>query len=197
MQRSSAILSTRFLSKSSTKHQEEVLYKSDMETSDILSTPLVASTETFTFRQASLNDIPTIVAQRRKMYLDMGYTDLARMDAMLSEFTLWLHDHLEDGHYRTWFAEDTNGTIAAGVGLWLVDWPPQMMDFSPYRGYIMNVYTGPEYRKRGLAKQLVNTILDWCSANGIHTVSLHASECGRPVYESLGFEPTNEMRIRL
>jgi hypothetical protein len=28
-------------------------------------------------------------------------------------------------------------------------------------------------------------------------VSLHASDFGRPLYESLGFRPTNEMRLKL
>jgi len=28
-------------------------------------------------------------------------------------------------------------------------------------------------------------------------ISLHASPFGRPLYESLGFEPTNEMRLHL
>jgi len=131
------------------------------------------------------------------MYEDMGYTDAAKIEAMEAEFTLWLHDHLEDSHYRNWFIVDANGEIAAGAGLWLVDWAPQMMDFSPLRGYVMNVFTEAGHRKQGLAQQLVHTILDWCRDNGIHTVSLHASECGRPVYESLGFKPTNEMRISL
>jgi GNAT superfamily N-acetyltransferase len=168
-----------------------------MEDSDILSIQLLVPAEAFTIRQASLNDIPVIVAQRRHMYEDMGYADPARLDAMEAEFTLWLHDHLEDGHYHNWFVLGANGEIAAGAGLWLVDWPPQMMDFSPYRGYVMNVFTEPEYRKRGLAQQLVQIILAWCGEHGIHTVSLHASECGRPVYDSLGFKPTNEMRIAL
>jgi GNAT superfamily N-acetyltransferase len=183
-----------FFSIGSTQHQEEVLYKPDMEESDILS---LAPTPVFTIRPASMNDIPTIVAQRRHMYEDMGYTDTARIDAMEAEFTLWLHDHLEDGHYQNWFLLDENGEIAAGAGLWLVEWPPQMMDFSPFRGYIMNVFTEPGHRNHGHARQLVHTILDWCKQNGIHTVSLHASECGRPVYASLGFSATNEMRITL
>lgn len=144
-----------------------------------------------------MNDIPTIVAQRRHMYESMGYKDRERLDAMESEFGLWLHDKLEDGHYHNWFVVDENGEIAAGAGLWLVDWPPQMMDFSPYRGYVMNVFTEPGHRKQGHARLLVDTILQWCSDHGIRVVMLHASDCGRPVYESLGFEPTNEMRLTL
>ena len=161
--------------------------------------PLTASGSVYRLmiREATLNDIPTIITQRREMYTDMGYPVDARMDGLEDAFALWLHDRLEDGRYHNWLANDADGRVAAGAGLWLVEWPPQMMDYSPFRGYIMNVYTHPLYRGCGLARELVQTALDWCAAHGIHTVSLHASEQGRSVYERLGFDPTNEMRLHV
>jgi hypothetical protein len=42
----------------------------------------------------------------------------------------------------------------------------------------------------------METALDWCSRNGYAEVTLRASDAGRPLYEALGFEPTNEMRRR-
>ena len=172
-------------------------HKKGMEQTDIASIKQLVGRDVFVIREATLNDLPELVAQRRQMYEDMGYTDTARLDELEKAFELWLHDKLEDGHYRNWLAESSDGRIAAGAGLWLVDWPPQMMDLAPYRGYIMNVYTAPDFRKRGLAKRMVQTIVNWCADQRIETVSLHASCEGRPVYESLGFAPTNEMRLRV
>ncbi len=40
-------------------------------------------------------------------------------------------------------------------------------------------------------------LLAWCREQGFGSVSLHASEAGRLLYETMGFEPTNEMRLRL
>jgi hypothetical protein len=40
-------------------------------------------------------------------------------------------------------------------------------------------------------------MIDWCRTQGFMNVTLHASDKGRPLYESLGFEPTNEMRLDL
>ena len=37
----------------------------------------------------------------------------------------------------------------------------------------------------------------WCKDNGIRALILHASPAGRPLYESLGFKSTNEMRIEI
>ena len=59
------------------------------------------------------------------------------------------------------------------------------------------MYTEPEYRKRGIARRIMNAILECCRAEGFHSVSLHASEFGRPLYVSMGFELTNEMRLKL
>jgi hypothetical protein len=43
----------------------------------------------------------------------------------------------------------------------------------------------------------MQTMVGWCRQQGFVHVSLHASRMGRPLYESLGFEPTTEMRLKL
>jgi GNAT superfamily N-acetyltransferase len=61
---------------------------------------------------------------------------------------------------------------------------------------ILNVYTEREFRRRGVARQVMLAILAWIKAYGLRGVNLHASEEGRALYEKLGFEQTNEMRLR-
>jgi predicted GNAT family N-acyltransferase len=46
-----------------------------------------------------------------------------------------------------------------------------------------------------MARALMQIALEWCAANQVDAVILHASAEGRRLYESLGFEPTNEMRL--
>lgn len=151
--------------------------------------------ETFTIRQATLADVLTIVAHRRRMFEDMGHTNSDSMETMDEIGAEWLRVRLANGRYQGWFAITPSRAIVAGAGLWLQDWPPNLFDQQPYRGYILNVYTEPDYRRRGLARMLVQTINGWCARQGMTTVSLHASAQGRPIYESLGFLPTNEMRL--
>ena len=43
----------------------------------------------------------------------------------------------------------------------------------------------------------MEAIIDWSREQRVARVVLHASKDGRPLYESLGFEPSNEMRIKL
>jgi hypothetical protein len=41
------------------------------------------------------------------------------------------------------------------------------------------------------------TLIEWCRTEGFDSISLHTTEPGRPLYEQLGFQPTNEMRLML
>jgi GNAT superfamily N-acetyltransferase len=154
-------------------------------------------TAPITIRPATSDDIPAIVTQRRRMFEDMGHTNPALLEAARIPFIQWLEERLANGRYLAWMAETSDSQVVAGAGLWLQDWPPGFFDIAPYRGYILNVYTNPEYRGQGLARQLVQEAVDWCAEQHIHVVSLHASDQGRSIYEKMGFIVTNEMRMIL
>jgi GNAT superfamily N-acetyltransferase len=116
---------------------------------------------------------------------------------MSSKFRQWLLEHMNAGDYHAWLASAPDGAIAAGAGLWLMDWPPHMTGQSSRRGNILNVYTVDHFRRRGLARELMKTVLSWCRENCVDTIILHASASGRSIYASMGFVPTNEMRLTL
>ena len=59
---------------------------------------------------------------------------------------------------------------------------------------IQNVFTEPDWRRRGLAALLIKRIIDWTRQEGIDSLVLHASDEGRAFYERLGFIATTEMR---
>jgi GNAT superfamily N-acetyltransferase len=62
---------------------------------------------------------------------------------------------------------------------------------------IVNVVTEQAHRRRGIARKLMEILIQWCRAGGFGSILLHASDEGRALYESLGFKPTNEMRLML
>lgn len=128
------------------------------------------------------------------MFLDMGHPASPALDLMSSEFAEWVKPRLEHGAYFAWLAEDGE-KVVAGAGLWLIDWPPHILDPHGARGYILNVYTDKAYRQQGLARLLTQCCLDHCKAKHITVVTLHASAHGKGLYESMGFQPTNEMRL--
>jgi len=66
-------------------------------------------------------------------------------------------------------------------------------------GYIFNVATDPDQRRRGFSRTCVAALLDWYRNRGIRTIDLRASPEGEPLYRSLGFARTSHpaMRLRL
>ncbi|HEX7588083.1 MAG TPA: GNAT family N-acetyltransferase [Anaerolineae bacterium] len=153
--------------------------------------------QTFALRLATADDLPLIVFQRRAMFEDMGNRDLVALDLMNERFASWMKGRIEKGEFRGWFVTDDRGTVLAGAGLWLQDSLPSPRDPSTQRAYVMNVYTAPEHRRQGHARRLMDAIMTYVRERGIRTVVLHASDAGRALYESLGFQQTNEMRIVL
>jgi GNAT superfamily N-acetyltransferase len=147
-------------------------------------------------RVASPNDIPEILCQRRRMYEDMHYNDAFALDSMASLSASYLKTAMADGSFRAWLATDGDRIVAGGAVV-ISPWPAHPYDLQCRRATILNVYTDPEYRRRGIARQLVQTMIAWCQREGFARVTLHASDDGRHLYESLGFEPSNEMRLKL
>ncbi len=64
-------------------------------------------------------------------------------------------------------------------------------------GYIWNVYVEPPYRNQGLAKKLTLLACDYLKLLGCTRAILHASPFGKPLYDRLGFQQSNEMRLEL
>lgn len=154
-------------------------------------------TDSFTIRRATLDDVPTILFQRRSMFSEMGSGTEDAIDIMSVSFEPWLREKMRDERYLGWFAINEADEIVAGAGVWLMDWPPTVIEPLSLRAYMLNVFTHTGYRKRGLAHMLTQTVVEWCKNHDRHLLVLHASNAGRPVYESMGFELSNEMKLIL
>jgi GNAT superfamily N-acetyltransferase len=153
--------------------------------------------EGITIRETTLADVPEIVLHRRGMFDDMGMGDAASRDRMEAASEPYLRDAVTRGEYYGWFAVTAQKKVAGGVGILLQSSPPRPWEIKTQRPYLLNVYVYPAYRRRGIARLLTQVSVDWCREQGFASVSLHASEFGRPLYASLGFKPTNEMRLML
>jgi ribosomal protein S18 acetylase RimI-like enzyme len=64
-------------------------------------------------------------------------------------------------------------------------------------GYIWGVYVAPEQRRQGLGRALTESCVQALRAQGCTHALLHAAPPGRAIYERLGFQGTNEMRLVL
>ena len=149
-----------------------------------------------TIREGTLADIPTITRHRRRMCEDMNYTDIDALMKMETATTDYLKRAIPDGSFRSWLACD-NVRVVAGGAVIISPWPGHAYDPQCRRATIMNIYTEPEYRRHGIARQIMKAMIEWCKQEGFTRVTLHASDAGRHLYESLGFVDNNEMRLEL
>src|SRR6202158_2900071 len=149
-----------------------------------------------TIREATPSESAIILHHRRSMFRDRGEGTVEELDRMAEVASPWLARALADGSHRHWLALDSSGRVAGGGGVLLCPWPANPKDPCTERAVILNVYTEPEFRRQGIARQIMQTILVWAKERGLRAVNLHASDEGRLLYEQLGFEPTNEMRLR-
>jgi len=150
-----------------------------------------------TIREATPTDLDVVMHHRRRMFEDMGTRDRDALDSMEETSRPFFAQALSDGTYRGWLVADGAGRVVAGGGIILLAFHSSPRDPAPRRAWIVNMYTEAEYRRRGLARRLMETMVAWCRAQRMATVYLHASDEGRPLYQSLGFTPTNEMRLSL
>ena len=60
------------------------------------------------------------------------------------------------------------------------------------KAYIMNMYTNPEYRRKGIALKTLDLLVEDAKAKGITAISLEATDMGKPLYEKYGFVKMND-----
>jgi Predicted acetyltransferase len=140
------------------------------------------------------------------MFQDMGYVPDHLFESFREKSEPRLRQALESGEYKGWLVSPAHasGKIIAGAGVQLRQTLPTPVGESletirigdGRQGIILNVYTEPDWRRRGLARLLMETIIVWAREQKLDTLVLHASEDGRALYEELGFIQTNEMRLR-
>lgn len=60
------------------------------------------------------------------------------------------------------------------------------------KAYIMNMYTNPDYRRQGIAFKTLDLLITDAREKGITSISLEATDMGRPLYEKYGFRKMND-----
>ncbi|HKP30112.1 MAG TPA: GNAT family N-acetyltransferase [Gemmatimonadales bacterium] len=157
-------------------------------------------------RLAAVDDIPVIARHRVRMFEDMALLPPAQAPVMFDRTVRFLERAIPSGEYVGWLAvsRDAHGSVAGGAGLQTRTVLPFPFGGGAGAGVgtgrealVINVYTEPESRMLGLARRLMEALIDWSRAAGIERIALHASPSGRPLYDGLGFVSTNEMRLML
>jgi len=152
---------------------------------------------TYTLRLAGAEDAHILARHRASMFRDMGEIDEPGASTIENASEDHLAALIEAREYFGFLAEH-EGNVVAGGGVWLRPVLPRPgMLHGSMEGYVLNVYTEPGHRRDGVARAIMETIVDWGRERRLARLVLHASKDGRPLYEDLGFADSNEMRLKL
>lgn len=145
-------------------------------------------------RRATVDDLPTLIAHRRGMWEDMGGHTTEELDAHDRDYRHWARVRLRRGELLGWIVEEKGAPVASGC-VWVMRIHPRPGALTGETPYLLSMYTAPAARGRGHAKRIVKAAMAWAKKEGYPRMTLHASTMGRRLYESLGWEPTSEMRL--
>ena len=148
-----------------------------------------------TIRRATADDLETVI-ELRMAFLREAKPDVTEWEPILEATRRYVSDKLPAGEFLVWFAEE-EGQVVGTAGLVFFHRPPTSPS-SGLHAYVMNMYTLPAYRGRGIATELLQHVIDYARSHSAGRICLHALDTGRALYQRLGFEPcANEMSLLL
>lgn len=138
--------------------------------------------------KATNDDLDRVISSRIEMLnVVNGLSEEAACDPAVIDNT---REYLKNSNQTTVLAID--GDVVGCATICYINVLPTFDHPSGKRAHIMNVYTRNNYRRQGLAKQMLLILIEEAKQKGITEISLDASDLGRPVYEKCGFTKTVE-----
>jgi len=145
-----------------------------------------------TFRRATLQDLDAYLALRLGMLAELGMLPQEPQRTELVHANLrYFQEKIPLDAFLAWVVESAGESIAIG-GLLLFERPPNGENMAGLEGYVMNMYTLPGWRSRGIATRLMQVIIEYMRSRRASRLWLHATRLGRPIYEGYGFTQVNQ-----
>jgi GNAT superfamily N-acetyltransferase/heme-degrading monooxygenase HmoA len=164
-----------------------------------------ASPDGFRVRGATRADAAIIASHRARMFEQMGRVPPQAVEPLRARSEEYLRRALETGEYAGWLVSPASSpdTVAAGAGAQrrrVLPHPKRQSDgrvvvAEGRHAIVLNVFTEPAWRRQGLGTLVMRHVIAWAARERLDALVLHASDEGRPLYQRLGFVPTNEMRF--
>ena len=139
------------------------------------------------FDKATIKDID-VLTDLRIAYLNenLGVITDENLELMQATLPSYYEKHLNED-LMVYVARDEMDIVSCAF-LLIVEKPMSPSFITGKTGIVLNVYTKPDYRKKGYAKKLMTMMLEDAKAEGVSVIELKATEDGYSLYKSVGFE---------
>ena len=148
------------------------------------------------YKRAELEDIDILTKTRIEVLRAANQlSDDTDMSEVERESYNYYQKALCDGSHIAYLVFDEERFVGAG-GVSFFQVMPTYHNPSGNKAYIMNMYTNPEYRRKGIAIKTLDMLIKDAKNRGVTAISLEATDMGRPLYEKYGFvKMNNEMEL--
>jgi GNAT superfamily N-acetyltransferase len=140
------------------------------------------------YRRATLYDVPALVEYRVRFLNELhSHAENDETKVIREALHKYFNKAIPSGDFIAWVAE-LDGKIVATSGMVVWEKPATYDGVESGRlGYLLNFYTIPEARRRGIATRMLNELIKEARSLGLRYVHLHASKYGEPIYRKAGF----------
>ena len=149
------------------------------------------------YKIATSEDIAELMQIRLEMLREVNF--LSKDYPFSEDFYSYSRDYFLNGQHTTVLAVDEkdeeNGKTIGCATLCYMEFMPTFSHPTGKRAPLMNVYTAPDYRGQGIARRIVEWLLEEAKCRGITEISLDATASGRPLYRKLGFQDSEECMV--
>ncbi|MBQ9902030.1 MAG: GNAT family N-acetyltransferase [Clostridia bacterium] len=152
------------------------------------------------YKIATSEDIAELMAIRLEMLREVNF--LSKDYIFSEDFYSYSRDYFLNGQHTTVLAVDEkdekNGENEKTIGcatLCYIEMMPTFSHPTGRRSHLMNVYTAPDYRVQGMARRMVEMLIEEAKRRGVTEISLDATASGRPLYRKLGFRESEECMV--
>lgn len=135
------------------------------------------------YRRLSKEYLETFIQMRITQLREEGAKEEIDLAPALRDY---YDRHMADGTFVSWIAFDGEKIIGTS-GMSFVEKPPYFGCPSGKMGLLSSMYTDPEYRRRGIAKELLDRVVKEARNYGCGTVQITASDMGVKLYAAYGF----------
>ncbi|SFR63565.1 GNAT family N-acetyltransferase [Anaeromicropila populeti] len=137
-------------------------------------------------RKATSADVNSLVFMRIEYLKEtLGRMDEKDIEALKKQLQLYFKTHI-NVDFTAYVAEQDRAVVATGFMI-VNEKPASPLFMTGKTGTVYNVYTRPQYQKKGLATSIMNQIIQEAKKKHISYIELSATDAGKPLYDKLGF----------